>query len=215
MFDEKTPPKEIFLTACEKIASELSGYKFSKSKKEFVKKEGDFVFTIYVYSSMYNQKGLLAEISVSCGIRDAKSKTGYFGDHLSRLSGGVYRDWNLYGKDNYESAIKDIVTMIKEYFIPLTNRFVSDPKALAKEVAQRGFYPNGDYYFDLDFLLKYGDLELLREAIQKDYDLSYKAAKREFQRVVSVVREGGEIDTCSGLWNIARAIVKYDLNIVY
>jgi hypothetical protein len=167
-YDESTPPKEITLGALEYIVKHLenSGYKFYKSKLEISKKINDFEFYIYIFGSDRNGKGYRVRITVSCGILNRKFDEMYFGNNLGYIAADGYREWELYGKENYVNSVKDIIQKLDNYFIPLTNRFTGDIENLVLDVVEKGFYPDNEqmgYRINIDFLKRYGNRELLEK----------------------------------------------------
>ncbi|MDR1315260.1 MAG: hypothetical protein LBK13_00180 [Spirochaetales bacterium] len=222
-YDESTPPKEITLGALEYIIKHLenSGYKFYKSKLEISKKINDFEFYIHIFGSDRNGKGYRTRITINCGIVNKKFDEGYFGNNLGYIAADGYREWELYGKENYANSVKDIIQKLDNYFIPVTNRFIDDIDDLVSDVVENGFYPNNKqmgYRINIDFLKRYGNRELLEKAIQKYYD-SYISKHYEvhekFKKILFELKSGQEIDpyVLSDNTYMAKTIVDNNLNI--
>ncbi|MDU1890222.1 MAG: DUF4304 domain-containing protein [Dysgonomonas sp.] len=217
-FDENTPPKDIVIAACQEITDSLDGYRFLKSKREIVKKVGEFLFTIYFQSNRYNEKGISTDIWVNCSIENMTFDECYYGHNLGTISHNNFTVWKLYGKDNYESSVDDIKRRLQNYFLPMTERFINDIDNLVTDVVDKGFYPDNEttgYVISPHFILRYGNLDLLTKAIQKDYDLSYPQAKKNFCKSVEALRKGEEPDSLYSFKSLAEAVVEYDLKIIY
>jgi hypothetical protein len=201
-FDEETPPREIFLEACLTVASflESNGFKFLKSKKEIVKKIDDFEFLIAFWSSDSNGKGYRVRLSIGCSIKNKKHDERYFGNNLGYIANIGWREWELYGKDNYENSLKTIIDGIENSFLPLTERFTNDIENLVLDVVENGFYPNNrqvGYRTNIDFLSRYGNRELLEKSIQKYYDTyisKHYEVHEKFKKVLFELKNGQEID---------------------
>ena len=217
--NENTPPKEIIFSACEYIALHLEniGYKFFKSKKEIIKTINDFEFRIVCYGSYSNKKGCEASLTVDCTISNKKYGEFYYRNDLPSIATIGYKKCELYGKDNYENSLNEIIQCFDNYFIPLTNRFVNDIDNLVLDVVDKGFYPNNKqigYEINVDFLKRYGNKELLEKAIQKYYNsisVRYEANIR-FKKSLLDLKNG--IENNIYFEDIIKAIVEYNLNII-
>lgn len=219
-FDEKTPPKEIIIGACNELTSQLQneGYKFLKSQQNIVKREGGFIFSIHFQANRYNAKGESAEAWVSCSISNVRYDECYYGRNLGTISHINYTGWEFYGKENYEKSVSDILQRLQAFFIPLTHRFINDRDKLVLDVVDKGFYPDNEttgYEISTDFLLRYGNTELLQKAIQKYYDLCYPQAKANFKKSVLALSKGKEPDTLYAFWKLAEAVVEHNISISY
>jgi hypothetical protein len=218
-----THPKEIILSAFEFIAKYLEniGYKFYKSKLEIINRTNDFEFYIHIFGSGSNGKGYRARITINCGIYNKKFDEGYFGNNLGYIAADGYREWELYGRENYENSVKDIIQKLDNYFIPLTNRFINGIDNLVLDVVENGFYPNNKqmgYRIDIDFLKRYGNKELLEKSIQKYYDShisKHYEIHEKFKKILYELKNGIEIDTYTLMDNtyIVKTIVENNLNI--
>jgi hypothetical protein len=220
-YNENTPLKEIALSACEYIALHLEniGYKFFKSKKEIIKNISDLEFKILFFSSDYNKKGYKARITVDCIIFNKKYDELYYGNNLGYIAAIGYKEWELYGKDNYGNSLNKIIHCFDKYFIPLTNRFIDDIDNLVLDVVNNGFYPNNKqvgYEINVDFLKRYGNKELLEKAIQKYYNsisVHYEANKK-FKKLLIDSKNGIEIEATNYFYKIIKAIAENNLNII-
>jgi hypothetical protein len=220
-YNENTPPKEIILSALEYISKyfENSGYRFYKSKLEITNKTNDFIFNILAFGSSHNGKGYRARVTVNCCIENKKFDELYFGNNLGYISSEDFREWELYGKDNYENSLKDIIQKIENYFIPLTNRFKNDIDNLVLDVVNDGFYPNNKkmgYRINVYFLKRYGNNELLEKAIQKYYDNSiskHYEANKGFKELLFEATDGRKLEPYEDRDYIIRTIVENKLNI--
>jgi hypothetical protein len=201
-FDENTPPKEIFFGACLVIASFLEnrGYKFFKSKNKLIKKINDFEFSFSFWSSDSNGKGYRVRLTVNCCIKNKKYDEIYIGHNLGYISNIGYKEWELYGKNNYENSLKTIIQGIENNFLPLTERFMNDIENLVLDIVENGFYPNNEqmgYRINIDFLKRYGNNELLEKSIQKYYDTyisRHYEVHEKFKKILSELKNGNEID---------------------
>jgi hypothetical protein len=219
--NENTPPREIILTALEFIEKYLknNGYKFYKSKMEIINRINDFEFNIAVYNSHRNGKGYRARITVNCIIKNNKYNELYSGHNLGHIAEDGFREWELYGKENYENSLNDIIQKVDNYFIPLTNRFINDIGNLVLDIAENGFYPNNKqmgYTINVPFLKRYGNRELLEKSIQKYYDSNisrHYEANIGFKELLSELKNGRKLENYEDRDYIIRTIVENNLNI--
>ncbi|MDR1341229.1 MAG: hypothetical protein LBK58_14420 [Prevotellaceae bacterium] len=222
-YDGNTPPKEITLGALEYIVRHLenTGYKFYRSKLEISKKINDFEFYIHIYGSDRNGKGYRARITIDCGILNRKFDEWYFGHNLGYIAADGYREWELYGKENYVNSVKDIIQKLDNYFIPLTNRFTDDIDSLVLDVVENGFYPDNEqmgYRINMDFLKRYGNRELLEKSIQKYYDSyisKHYEVHEQFKKILFELKSGQKIDpyVLRDSRYVIETIVENNLNI--
>ena len=219
-FDTNTPPKEIITGACNQIALRLQedGYKFLKKQMNIVKRAGEYIFSIHFQASRYNLRGDSAEAWVKCSISNKKLDECYYSHNLGTISHINYTSWEFYGKENYEKSVNDILQRLQTFFIPLTHRFLYDTDKLVLDVVNKGFYPDNDvvgYEISVDFLLRYGNIKLLQQAIQKYYDLCYPQAKANFQKSVMALKNGKHPDALYAFWQLAEAVVQHNMAIIY
>jgi hypothetical protein len=222
-YNETTPPKEITLGALEHIVNhvEKSGYKFYKSKLEISKKINDFEFYLHIFGSDRNGKGYRVRITINCGIANRKFDETYFGNNLGYIAADGYKEWELYGKENYIASVKDIIQKLDNYFLPLTNRFINDIDNLVLDVVENGFYPGNKqmgYRTNIDFLKRYGSRELLQKSIQKYYDTyisKHYEVHEKFKEILSALKSGQEIDpfTLRDDTDMAKTIAENNLDI--
>ena len=216
--NEETPPKEILFSAIEYIVKQIEhrGFKFYKSKMEIIKRVQDIEFAILFWGSDSNGKGYRSRVTVNCSIKNRKFDEFYFGGHLAE---GCWKEWELYGKENYELSVKDIIQILDNYFLPLTERFVNDIDNLVNDVVEKGVYPNNEkegYVISLDFLKRYGNIGQLEKAIQKYYDVDisrYPVNNQRFKDVLLDIRNGKTREEFTPDIEIAQAIVENDLKI--
>ncbi|MDR1554575.1 MAG: hypothetical protein LBS39_00930 [Campylobacteraceae bacterium] len=218
IYDETTPPKEIVFGACRDLALFLAdkGYKFFKSKMEITKKINDFEFSVSFYTYSSNAKGRRARISVNCRIKNIKYNELYYANNLGYIADIGWNEWELYGKDNYEKSIKEIIYHLENRFLPLCDRFINDIKSLVLDVVNHGFYPNHSrirYETSVDFLLRYGDVKLLEKSIQNYYDKLIPTRRRLFRTHLLCVKNGEELHPMDTEKTMFDAIIKYNLNI--
>jgi hypothetical protein len=139
-------------------------------------------------------------LTVGCCIKNKKYNEIYFANNLGYISNTGYKEWELYGKNNYENSLKTIIQMIENIFLPLTERFTNDIEKLVLDIVEEGFYPDNEqmgYRTNIDFLKRYGNKELLQKSIQKYYDgyiSRHYEVHEKFKKILFELKDGKEID---------------------
>jgi hypothetical protein len=156
--DEK--PRDVYLTACKRIASyyEPFGFKYSKSSQHLrlIQKDSEFVFQISFGSSHYNVAGVNVEIKVYASVISQKFKkwqseniNGELNSNPNEyICGGlignlqentIFMKWNIGNKATREQEIENIIENINCLAIPYFEKF-SNVQNLVAEIEQRGDY---------------------------------------------------------------------------
>ena len=153
-FDTNTPPREIFVYACQRIAEPFAplGFKYRKSKNDLCKTEGDFTYTISFQPSIKaGSTAFTAHVAVSskvlakwCSEHYQKKDDGLiFMESLARLTKRD-NEWPRYAIATHterERVIAELTAVIQDFALPFFSRF-ANPEELAREVANKGFLPH-------------------------------------------------------------------------
>jgi len=224
-FDENTPPKEIVASAMTAIAEIMKndGFKFSKSKLEIKKKTEEFIFQIYSQSNRYNAKGDNVRIYIHAFVSDNKGDVYFWGKLLSTSNAKQdVKQWELYGKENYEQSLQKIKEIILSNLLPFFRRFEYDLQNFTNEVAEKGFCPFGDtqvydadYKIPIDFLLKYGTKEQMNMAFQYYIDRhELWFVKPNIEKAIALLKEGKEV-VRNGEKDYAEFAVKHGVELIF
>lgn len=224
-FDENTPPKEIINAALLEVFNVLEheGFKFLKSKSEIVKKTEDFIFKLNWYGTKYNAKGVNCQVEIICSVSDRENNS-YWGSWLatSNAKQDKVLYWQLYGEDNYNESLTDIISIVSSRVLPFFQRFETDLQGLVKDVSENGFCVFADkqiydagYRPPLSFLQKFGtkkQIELLLQNYIDRHELRF--VKINLKNAIELIREGKEVTNNGGV-SYAKFVVENNIDLKF
>ncbi|MFE6799379.1 hypothetical protein [Paenibacillus chitinolyticus] len=175
---------EAFDNVCSLISEKYtaSGWKYSKSGHWMTKKDKNFMYKVFFYTSWNNISDKNVAFYSECAIIPLKSKDKTF--HINTrqcnvLSGQLY--WNIANEENWERTVKEFTNWLDSVFIPIVECCMIDLDNFVQQVAVRGFYPPNGYVVDISFILTYGSRKLAEEATKRYYASLDESIKKEFK----------------------------------
>ncbi len=199
--------KDAFNSVCEKIAERYqeSGWKYAKSSHWMTKKDKNFTFKVFFYTSWYNVSDVSVTFYGDFWIGSKNGKQGYFG--LSTMNCNVPKDglhWNVAKKEMWDEAIEEFTNWFETECIPIMNECTNNLDEYVKKVAEEGFYPKHGYKTSLEFITQFGSKELAEIATRKHYDNLGRLGQIEFKRNYDSMINGGEPVSRWGMYDTNR-----------
>ncbi|SFD38257.1 hypothetical protein SAMN04488168_1369 [Bacillus sp. 491mf] len=175
---------EAFKNVCNLISEKYldSGWKYSKSSRWMTKKDKNFIYKIFFYTSWNNISDKNVAFYGECAIIPLKSKDKIFHINTQQCnvpSGQLY--WNIANGEDWGGTVNEFTNWLDSVFMPIVERCMNDLDNFVKEVVIRGFYPPKGYVVDISFILMHGSRELAEEAIKRYYASLEESIKREFK----------------------------------
>lgn len=170
-------PRDIFIKACNEIATPFveMGFKSSKNGQclKKVSKDKDLTFEISFHSSVYNSSCSvtiyplisIASKNLKKWVREENLNINDDGlvyqNHIGYLSPiSEYKSWNLAGL-SYDPSVKTIIDLLEKYACPIFNLFENRQTVIAF-IMQHGCCFNQyteDSLLTLPYILMYGEKE--------------------------------------------------------
>ncbi|MGN7760628.1 hypothetical protein [Paenibacillus sp. 22594] len=175
---------EVFDDVCSLISEKYteSGWKYSKSDHWMTKKDKNFTYKVFFYTSWNNISDKNVAFYGECAIMPIKSKDKLFHINTRQCnipSGQLY--WNIANEDNWDYAVQEFTNWLDSVFIPIVECCMNDLDNFVKQVTVEGFYPSRGYVVDISFILTYGSRELAEEATKRYYVSLDESIKKEFK----------------------------------
>ncbi|MBW8907454.1 MAG: DUF4304 domain-containing protein [Mesorhizobium sp.] len=176
------PPRDIYLQACDTIASDLTkeGFRYARSGPHLSRRDGDLVFKIQFQSSHNNVAGEYVALWLHGGVssrrlaewastrdwpwdRRQERYRGIAGGQIGNLvDPQAWLEWNLAGPGSRVEIVTDAVSACHEIILPYFDRF-SDLDAMARSLIERDV-PSFGIQTAIPFLLCYFGKDLAEEA---------------------------------------------------
>lgn len=176
---------EAFDKVCSQISERYteSGWKYSKSGHKMSKKDKNFIYTVFFYTSWNNVTDQNVAFYGECAITPLKSKNKIF--HLNTRQCDIPRGqlyWNIANETNWTQAVTEFIDWLNSVFVPIVDCCMYDLSHFVERVVDQGFYPEKGYMVDIDFILAYGSRQLAEEATLKYYFSLEESIKQEFKQ---------------------------------
>ena len=223
MVDEK--PRDVYLAACEQIASyyEQYGFKYSRSGQylRLKQKDSEYEFKISFSSSHYNVADTNVAVLVYANVISQKFKKwqseniiGQFNSNpYEYICGGlignlqekaVYMQWNVGNKTTREKEIESIIENINRLAIPYFDKF-SDIPGLVSEIKEKGGYYGFLGIYDLaEFLMYVSTKDTLEETFSRF--LTLKKMWKKYHKALSDLDGGVQLD--GAYWDQLASLTK-------
>ncbi|XOK62270.1 hypothetical protein ACJ7K1_03800 [Paenibacillus elgii] len=192
---------EAFESVCGLISEKykVCGWKYSKSGHSMTKKDKNFMYKVFFYTSWNNISNKNVAFYGECAIIPLKSKDKIFHINTRKCnvpSGQLY--WNVASEKDWDRTVKEFTNWLDSLFIPIVERCMNDLDNFVKEVVLRGFYPQRGYVVDISFILTHGSLELAEEATKRYYASLEEPVKKEFKENYESMIGGNEAVSAYG-----------------
>ncbi|MED4533995.1 hypothetical protein ABET51_04885 [Metabacillus fastidiosus] len=196
---------EVFDCVCNLVFEKYkdSGWKYSKSGHWMTKKDKNFMYKVFFYTSWNNISDRNVAFYGECAIIPLKSKDKIFHINTRQCnlpSRELY--WNIANEADWNRTVKEFTNWLDSVFIPIVESCMNDLDDFVKQVVSQGFYPSNGYVVDIGFILTYGSSELAEEATKRYYASLSESIKREFKENYESMIYGNE------------AVSKYGINMM-
>lgn len=197
-------PREIYVKACEQIASHFSadGFRFHKSKHQIVRDAGDLKFTASFHSSHNNVAGEYVGMWIFANVWSTRlgqwrGANGLSGSDDILVAGGQvgnlipdhsWLEWNLANPESREGEIQSAVTAVRRLALPYFDRFDDVSKVCARLVMEDD--PGMDLRRAFDYLACFCSLAAAREMCVRYLSQWPDLVDRYHKRVGEIERDG-------------------------
>jgi hypothetical protein len=174
-------PREVYLAACDAIASELErdGFQYARSGPSLSQRSGDLTFRISFQSSHYNAAGAYVALRLSATVHSRRLKrwrevSGPLVFVHDLVAGGLLTnlsdppgplEWNLAGRSTRGAEVKEVVQAIRTVALPYFETFHHPAEVIAR--LEDGEIPMMEGSNALEYVLCFGDRVQASRVLQR------------------------------------------------
>lgn len=175
---------EAFENVCNLISEKYfdDGWKYSKSGHWMTKKDKNYMYKVFFYTSWNNISDKNVAFYGEGAIIPLKSKNKIF--HINTRQSNVPNGqlyWNVANEEYWDLTVNEFTNWLDNVFMPIVDSCMNDLDNFVKRVVLKGFYPPNGYVIDIGFILTHGTRELAEEAVKRYYASLEEPIKKEFK----------------------------------